>query len=184
MTSTTEQETEASKQKSEKSSKANASQKLEALQDLVAKQSNQIGILAEEIDKLAKSLNALGKRVNAIVRSGDEGQQISSRQVNSLLIADAAKELEAKVEFLVNQGVLSLDNSKDIDDNSFVVGRELNSEGEEINPRVQFAVRSLRKEGQDKVLGRKTGDLILGEDGFSMEILQVYSINEQQPSKE
>lgn len=159
-------------------SKLNASQKLELLETIAQRQAQQIQVMAEEIDRLSGTVMALAKRVNAIVRSGDEGQQISSKQVNSLLVSDAAKELEGKVNFLVDQGILSLDGNSEINDLSFVVGREINSEGEEVNPRVQFAVKSLEKDGQEKVLGKKTGDLVAGDDGISMEILQVFAITE------
>lgn len=171
--------TESSEKASNQNEKLNASQRLELLESLVKTQSNQIQVMAQEIDKLGSVTSALVKRINAIVRSGDEGQQVNSKQINSLLISDAAKELEGKVNFLVEQGVLSLDNTNLVGLDSFVVGREVNSDGEEINPRIQFAVRSLKQEGQDKVLGKKVGDVISGEDGIGMELLQVYSISQQ-----
>ena len=174
----TVQKSEVNKESTGSQSKLNASQKLELLEVIAQRQAQQIQVMAEEIDRLSGAITALAKRVNAIVRSGDEGQQISSKQVNSLLVSDAAKELEGKVNFLVDQGVLSLDNGSEINDLSFVVGREINSEGEEVNPRVQFAVKSLEKDGQDKVLGKKSGDLVAGDDGISMEILQVFAITE------
>lgn len=174
----TMQKSEVNKESTGSQSKLNASQKLDLLETIAQRQAQQIQVMAEEIDRLSGAITALAKRVNAIVRSGDEGQQISSKQVNSLLVSDAAKELEGKVNFLVGQGILSLDNGSEINDLSFVVGREINSEGEEINPRVQFAVKSLEKDGQDKVLGKKSGDLVAGDDGISMEILQVFAITE------
>jgi hypothetical protein len=162
----------------EKPSKLNASQKLESLENMTERQARQIEIMAEEIDRLSGVITALAKRVNAIVRAGDEGQQISSKQVNTLLVADAAKELEGKVNFLVDQGVLILDNTNEVGLESFVVGREVDSEGVEVNPRVQFAVKSLEEDGKSKVSGKKVGDLISGDDGINMEILQIYSIEE------
>ena len=63
--------------------------------------------------------------------------------------------------------------------NPFVVGRELSSEGEEINPRIQFAVSSLNKEAKKAVSGKKAGEFIKDEaTGTSLEILEVYIINE------
>lgn len=178
------QKIEKAKNVAEKDVKMNASQKLEALENIIQKQSNQINIIADEIDRLSNVITALAKRVNAIVRTGDEGQKISTEQVNALLVSDAAKELQGKVNFLVQQGILVLNNNKEIDDNTFVVGRELNSEGEEINPRVQFAVKSLEQDGQNKVKGKKAGDSIVGDDGINMEILEVFDIvtpQEKQP---
>jgi hypothetical protein len=167
----------------ESNGKMTASQKLELLETVAQNQSRQIEIMAEEIDRLSNVMTALAKRINAVVRSGDEGQQISSKQVNTLLISDAAKELEGKVNFLIEQGVLVLDNSREISTESFVVGREINTENEEVNPRVQFAVKSLELDGQEKVLGKKTGELIVGDDGINMEILQVFTIVEPATEK-
>lgn len=171
-------QTSENSQTSSGQSKLNASQKLELLEMACKSQSQQIVAMSEEIERLGSIVTALAKRINAVVRSAEEGHQISSKQVNSLLVSDAAKELEDKVIFLVDQGILVSDNDSSIGELSFVVGREINSDGEEVNPRIQFAVKSLEKEGQEKVLNRKVGDLIEGEDGISMEITQLFSIVE------
>lgn len=157
--------------------KMNASQKLEMLENQSSRQQNQIQIMAEEIDRLGSVIQALAKRINAIVRTGDEGQQIGSKQINNLLVQDAAKELSSKVQFLIDQGAL-VNGTGTITTKSFVVGREVDSEANEVNPRVQFSVASLQQEGQDKVLGKKVGDMVAGDDGVSMEILEVYDIAE------
>jgi hypothetical protein len=172
------QQLEQAKTVAEKPSKLTASQKLDLLESVAQNQARQIEIMAEEIDRLSNVMTALAKRINAVVRSGDEGQQISSKQVNNLLVSDAAKELEGKVNFLIEQGVLVTDPSNEIGPDSFVVGREINSENEEVNPRVQFAVKSLGQEGQDKVIGKKVNELVAGDDGVNMQIQQVYSIVE------
>jgi hypothetical protein len=178
------QQLEQAKTVAEKPSKLTASQKLEMLENVAQNQSRQIEIMAEEIDRLSNVMTALAKRINAVVRSGDEGQQISSQQVNKLLVSDAAKELDGKVRFLIEQGVLVLDNENAVGSNSFVVGREVNSEKQEVNPRVQFAVASLQKEGQDLYIGKKAGDLVTGDgDEISVEIQQVYSIVEPEQNK-
>lgn len=165
----------------QENSKLNASQKLELLENVCKRQSEQIEILASELDRLSNLVLALGKRVNAIVKTGDEGQQINSKQVNDLLILDAARELEDKVNFLIEKGILVSDNESQINEMSFVVGRETDSSGSEINPRIQFAFKSLQKEGQDKVLGKKVGDVVLGDDGINMEIAQIFTIVEPKP---
>jgi hypothetical protein len=177
--STSSQQLEKAKSVAEAApSKMTASQKLESLEGIIQNQSNQIMIMAEELDRLGNVMTALAKRINAVVRSGDEGHQISSKQVNTLLVSDAAKELSGKVDYLISQGVLVLDNSNPVKFESFVVGREINSEKEEVNPRVQFAVQSLESEGQEKVIGKKVGELVLGDEGVDMEVLEIYNIVE------
>jgi hypothetical protein len=55
----------------------------------------------------------------------------------------------------------------------------LSSEGEEINPRIQFAVKSLQQEVQDSLIGKKAGESISDEKSqTSMEITEVYTINQ------
>ena len=163
---------------SEAPAKLNASQKLQSLEDQAIRQANQIQIMAEEIDRLGSVIQALAKRINAIVRTGDEGQQIGSKQINNLLIEDAAKELANKTQYLIDQGVLTASQG-DVGRNSFVVGQEIDSESNVVNPRVQFAVLSLDQDAQDKVIGKKLGELISGDDGVSMEILEIYDIVEK-----
>jgi predicted transcriptional regulator len=159
-----------------KATKMNASQKLDLLEQIAQNQANQIRIMAEELERLNGVITAVAKRVNAIVRSGDEGAQVSSKQINTLLVSDAARELQGKVQFLVDNGVLVRNDEASISEKSFVVGREVDSEGNEVNPRVQFSFTSLEQDGKDKVDGKKVGDSIPGDDSISLEILEIYDI--------
>lgn len=147
-------------------SKMNASQRLEALENVIAglgnKLENQFQIVAEEINRLNELNVALAKRLNAIIKAGDGGD-INGQTVKNVIVDEAAKELKSKVDMLIEQGILTLNNEKAIDDNTFVVGREVNADGEEINPRTQFLVGSLQEEAKTMVLGKKTGDSIKDE---------------------
>lgn len=160
----------------------NASQKLEALENKIAgleeKLDKTIELLFERLNALADTDVTLAKRINAIIKAGDSGG-VSSESVKDAVVNDAAKELKAKVAMLVDNSILTLDNSLEIGDRTFVVGRELSSEGEEINPRIQFAVSSLNEEAKKAVSGKKAGEFIKDEaTGTSLEILEVYIINE------
>ena len=165
-------------------SKLNASQKLEALEtkitDLESKLDRAIQLLLERVNSLADTDVALAKRINAIVKAGDEGG-VTTDSVKTAVVNQAATELKARVQMLIDNGLLTLDNESPITTESFVVGRELSSEGEEINPRIQFAVKSLQQEVQDSLIGKKAGESISDEKSqTSMEITEVYTINQPQ----
>jgi hypothetical protein len=144
-------------------SKMNATQRIEALENLFSslggRLDEQFKIVADEINRLNELNVALAKRLNAIIKAGDEGD-INNKSVKGIIISEAAKELKSKVDMLVEQGILTLNNDREIDDNTFVVAREIDSEGEEINPRTQFLVGSLQEEAKKLVLGRKAGDSV------------------------
>lgn len=163
-------------------SKLNASQKLEALEnkitDMESKLDRAIQLLLERVNSLADTDVALAKRINAIVKAGDEGG-VTTDSVKTAVVNQAATELRARVQMLIDNGLLTLDNESPITTESFVVGRELSSEGEEINPRIQFAIKSLQQEVQDTLIGKKAGESIPDEKSqTSMEITEVYTINQ------
>jgi len=165
-------------------SKLNASQKLEALEskitDMESKLDRAIQLLLERVNSLADTDVAIAKRINAIVKAGDEGG-VTTDSVKTAVVNQAAIELKARVQMLIDNGLLTLDNESPITTESFVVGRELSSEGEEINPRIQFAVKSLQQEVQDTLIGKKAGEAISDEKSqTSMEITEVYTINQPQ----
>jgi len=92
---------------------------------------------------------------------------------------------------LIEQGLLKRNDELAIDQKTFVVGQELDTEKTVINPRVQFATMSLPEDLQEKFLGKKMGELIEEEGGQFFEITELYSIedptidkNFEEPTKE
>jgi hypothetical protein len=165
-------------------SKMNAAQRLEALEGVIAnlgnKLDNQFQIVADEINRLNELNVALAKRLNAIVKAGDGGQ-INNQTVKDVIIDEAAKELKSKVDMLIEQGILTLNNDKEIDDNTFVVGKEVNEAGAEVNPRTQFLVGSLQEEVKTMVLGKKAGDSIKdATSNQSLIITETYDVKQIQ----
>lgn len=153
-----------------------AAQKLEALENSFMVQSQQIDILAEEIDNLRKTIVNLNKRLNASIKAAEEGG-LTGESVNKIILNEGMRELEERVSFLISQGVLVRNDAAEISDTNFVVGRELDTEGNVTNPRVQFSVVSIDKEVKDQIHGKKAGDVIAySETEDSMEITEVYDI--------
>ena len=153
-----------------------ASQKLDALENAFIQQNQQIDILAEEIDRLRGTVVSLNKRLNASIQAAEQGG-ITGESVNKIILGENMKELEAKVTFLTEQGVLVRNDDSEIGDKSFVVGRELDTEGNVTNPRVQFSVGSIDQEVKGKLQGKKAGDVVAYSEGEdSLEITEVYDI--------
>jgi len=157
--------------------KLTAVQKIGLLEEKLINHEKNFIILAQENDKLKNLITSLAKRLNATIRAGEVEGGITNKSVNDMIVKDNVKELEGKVTFLQEQGVLKLNNEAAITTQTFVVGRELDEDGKELNPRVQFAIGSLDKKIQDKLVGYKVGDLLRLEEGDpELEILEIYEI--------
>ena len=170
--------------KTGESKKLTAAQRLEALENIYLQQNKKFEILADEIDQMRSLLASLAKRLNAAITAGENGE-ISNDSVNKLIIDSNVKDLEGKVEQLVTSGILKKDDSLEISDKTFVVGREVDEDGTVVNPRVQFAVGSLPQDFKGKLLTKKVGDLIKPEEDLtlSLEITEVYGIVTQETEK-
>jgi hypothetical protein len=156
--------------------KQNASQKIEALENALMSQNGKFDILAEEIDRLRQMMTALTKRLNASIQAAEDGG-LTSDSVNKIILGENMKELEAKVQYLVEQGVLQRNDDSEITDRTFVVGREIDTEGNVVNPRVQFSVNSVDGEVKSRLLTKKAGNVIsYSETEPSLEITEVYQI--------
>ena len=162
--------------------KLNATQRIEALENLVSQQhgvveaqSNNIKFLAQEIDGLKQTIQALARRLNASIQAGD-----SNDQVQQILVEENVKELEGKVTFLMEQGVLEDAKSDKVHERSFIIARELDEDKNEVNPRMQFAIASLTPEAKEKIQDKKLGDLVqdFSGDGLVLEITKLYDIAE------
>lgn len=158
--------------------KMNASQKIEFLEKTIlsyVKQSGQqMEILADEIDKIRNSQVSLSKRLNATIEASN-----TDDLVTKIMTQRNVEDLEGKVKFLEEQGVLKKNKEAAITENTFVVGRELDSEGNEVNPRIQFAVNSLDDGLKGKLFGHKIGDIVKPEEeegSYTLEVVDIYDI--------
>ena len=160
--------------------KPNATHKLELLTMEVNKLAKQNEIIAEEIDRIANLVTALGKRLNAIIKAGDEGQSINSKIVHSILVNGEATMMAAKTKALVDAKILKASESGIVEENSFVILKELNEAGEVVNPRIQFNVQSeqILDEARQLLIGKKAGEIFnsLGNTN-KFEVLEVYEVS-------
>lgn len=159
--------------------KLTAAQRITALEDNAMAQQQNNQILAGEIDNLRQTMASLARRLNATIQAGEEGV-IGNETVNNLLIEENTKELEGKVNFLIEQGVLEKAKEEGIHERSFVVGRELDENKDIVNPRIQFALVSVVPEMKGLLLGKKVGDVVQNsEDGINLEVMEILDIVEQ-----
>lgn len=165
--------------------KLTASQRIAALEEIAMVQREQIDILAEELDQTRNTISSLAKRLNAVIQAGESGT-ISNDSINSIVLDESVKELKGRVDYLKNQGVLKLNEDKDtnISEQNFVVGRQVDEDGNVVSPRVQFAVGSLDDSLKTKMLGKQLGDLVPDESsGTSLEITEIYDVVDPRVNK-
>lgn len=166
--------------KQPKTQKLTAAQRIEMLERLVLQYSQRFNILADEIDRLRATVQSLSNRVTATITATDSEDAVKQIQVQK-----NTEELEGKVKFLTDRGVLVKNDEMTVVDKCFVVGRDVDDAGKVTNPRVQFAVNSLPQELKDTIIGKKMGDLIKPEGApTSLEIVELYEVHEVDLNKE
>jgi hypothetical protein len=167
-----------------KQKKLTAAQRIEKLENTTLGVYENFNILANDIDQLRQTVTALAKRLNATIEAGEKGG-INNDQVNSIIIQENVNELKQKVDFLIEQGILKKSENNTVGESSFVVGRELDDEKNEINPRIQFAFQTLNEKGKELILDKSIGDLVKNEGNSGcMEITEIYEIIQQETESE
>jgi len=161
-----------------KTSKMNASQKISALEDQVLRLEKlidtQARIFSEDIDALRETMRVVGQRLNASVKAAEAGE-VSNDKIDEIMVNESRKELQNKVDFLVNHGVLKKEDDRVIDNKTFVVAQELH-EGKVINPRIQFYTESLSDAEKAPFLGKKVGESVKYEGSdIITQITEVYA---------
>jgi hypothetical protein len=133
-----------------------------------------INVLAKESDSLAEKIRVSAQRSFFTAQAAGV-----EKDVEQLMMDASIKELKEKVQELVKAKVLVLDNTAPITDQTFVVGRQLDADGNVVNARLQFAVATMDKTIQDKLLDKKVGDSVIFEEGQpSFEPTEIYVIQE------
>ena len=169
--------------------KPTAIDRLKAMESIMIEMNNKIIALAgviddnkegvlDLVDKLDQKVISVAKRINATVTATD-----SKDSVEKIIQQNTVKELADLVNVLLTNKVIVNDSEGVVVDKSFVVGRHISKDGDEITPRLQFYAGSLAPEEKEKFLGKKIGDLILSDDSeVSIEITELFLV--QTPDKE
>jgi len=140
--------------------------------------------LSRENEILKDALQLLNDKQLAVISLANEGSPLTDHNINEKIVKLKELDLKQRMESLVENG--HIEASEEITENSFVVSRELNKDGTVNNPRIQFMTARLVEEIQSKFVGKKVGDLIVGEEenSLDMEIMEVYSFIEQELTQE
>lgn len=172
--------------------KLTAAQRIEGLEYGLAEigrindaQTKNIETLEVMINGLKQTIGALARRINATIESGESGS-VSNDMVNKILVEQNIQELKDKVKYLKDNNILEdVDKDSKVSERSFVIGRELDEDSNEINPRMQFAFASLNEEAKEKVLGTEVGGVIkdFSGDGLVLEITELYAIADEKPQQ-
>lgn len=159
-----------------------AAQRIENLEKTVDAIRKMIQVIGEELEKMQKNQLVIAKRLESTLKVASEGD-LNEKNVNDYQIAQQVKELKEKVDLLVSQGVL-LEVPEITKGTDFVIGQEVNEEGEVISPRTQATIQTLPQEVQDKLMGKKAGDLVSFDQGkLSFLVKEVYSIQSNEAPK-
>jgi hypothetical protein len=132
--------------------------------------------IARDTTTLKEAVKLLGNKLDAIVKVINAAGTLDDDSIAKVMVQNNVDELKGRVDNLVTAGNLVL-TAEPIDEKTFVVGREVNDQGEIVNPRLQFVVNGLQKELQPKLVGRTAGDLVEFQEGkLKFEILETYTI--------
>lgn len=153
-----------------------ALQRLEGLESAASLLDQAIANLTTNLQNTMDAFSALSTRVEAIIRCGSEGLQINGQNISAKLIEIHTEDLKAKINDLVEKGLAV--SSEEIKENSFVVGRELDPQTNELaNPRIQFPLFGLKKELKEKLLGKRFGDTVQVSEGRNiLEVMEIYDL--------
>lgn len=156
----------------------NASQKIQDLESAAMQLYQTLDSMARDLGTMKDAIKLLGNKVDSIVKASSKGEAINDDVISRIMIENNCEELKQKVTLMQAQGILA--PQEQIGADSFVVGAELNNEGETVNPRLQFALYALTPELQEKLKGSKVGDTLLLQEGkLRFKVLESYQI--QQP---
>lgn len=167
-----------------------ATQRLDDVERVVASLYNGLQQLANGLDSLAKAteefpvvkqaLRLMSKRVECIIGVAKAESGITPDSVDAAMVQSNVADLKEQVNEWIGGGALTTTDV--VATKTFVVASEKTFEGTLANPRVQFSLESQSEGVQTALLGKKIGDTIaFGEGKLSLEILELYTINEPKP---
>lgn len=162
----------------EKGTKKTAAQRLSNLEDTLVGTLQALGAVDNEQTVIKEGLSLIGSKLDAVVTLLRSGKELSDANIANLMVEGRANKMAEGTQELVQKGVLT--TGETVDENSFVIVREVMDDGSVINPRMQFTVESAKPHLRDKIMGAKILDKITIQEGKAkLEVLEIYSI--QQP---
>jgi hypothetical protein len=164
---------------SETENKKNATERLEDLEKAIGQVIQMLQpmeIMAKDLIGLKDALKLMNNKVDSVIKSVNEGGQITDERLSAFMVENNVKELADKVANMVGSGLLVASDT--VQSESFVVINEVDPSGKIVNPRMQFLLSALQhEEVRTKLTGAKVGtNLTIGDQGASINILEAYDI--------
>lgn len=133
--------------------------------------------LSRESEILKDALQLLNEKQLGMIAVINDGQPLTDENINNKVTILKEASLKEKIDAEVRNGkIIPVEY---VGDNSVLVARELSKDGVVENPRLQFLVGRLIDELKSKFIGKKVGDLIVGEeDKLDIEISEIYDFIE------
>jgi hypothetical protein len=158
--------------------KRTASQRIEDLERALMSLYQTADNMARDLLTVKEAIKLIGNKLDVVAKAAN----ISDDTISKGMIDNNVAELKGKVTSLVENGVLVA--SEELLDSSFVVGQEVDTDGNVVNPRIQFTLGSLRPEVKAKIQAGKKGEAIDLEEGkLRFIITEVYSIVAPKPQE-
>jgi hypothetical protein len=134
--------------------------------------------MARDLLTVKEAIKLIGNKLDVVAKAAN----ISDDTISKGMIDNNVAELKEKVTSLIENGVLVA--SDELLDSSFVVGQEVDADGNVVNPRIQFTLGSLRPEVKAKIQAGKKGEAIELEEGkLKFIITEVYAIIAPKPQQ-
>lgn len=164
---------------SNQADKRTASQRIEDMERGLMALYQTADNMARDMMTIKEAIKLLGNKLDAVVKATNRGEQMTDEVISKIMVENNVEELKNKVQDLVNQGVLVA--AEEVTTNSFVVGREIDTDGKVQNPRMQFVVSALAENVRAKFPGAKVGQTLELEEGkWKFEVQEVYAIQTPQ----
>jgi hypothetical protein len=129
--------------------------------------------LSRENEIVKNALQMLHEKLDATITLANGGQALTTENIDKQIVLIREADLKAKIDEQVKSGNMKVVD--EVGENSVVVSRELNDDGEVENPRLQFMVGRLSDDLKALYVGKKVGDLIKNEEGkLDVEISEIY----------
>jgi hypothetical protein len=172
---------------SETENKKNATERLEDLEKAIGQVIQMLQpmeIMAKDLMGLKDALKLMNNKVDSVVKSFNEGGEITDERLSAFMVENNVKELADKVANMVGSGLLVASDT--VQSESFVVINEVDPSGKVVNPRMQFLLSALQhEEVRTKLTGAKVGtNLTIGDQGASINVLEAYNIITPQADSE
>lgn len=138
--------------------------------------------LSRENEILKDALQLLHEKLDAVISLQNKGLPLLDENINEAVVEMKVNELKQRVDTMLQNGTIT--TSEVVGEDSLIVSRELNKQGVVENPRLQFLVGRLVDELKGKFVGKRAGDLVVGEDSkLDIEIMEIYDLVPQSLGK-